>query len=539
MLNVSEDILEEIRNYDEKILPYEKAGAIEPATFLEELLSWKERWLQKTAVIFEEERITYGQLEEKTRQLANGLYARGVRKGDHAMMHMGNGISFVLVLFALLRMGVKPVLMLNTHRENELGAIMERVEPKVYFTGNYVLGTDFTEIARNVIAQWQKPVLAISEEPEEGFLPLQEVYQQKEEPVESPYYKETALYLLSGGTTGVPKVIPKSHAAYLCNAKHSANRCGINENTVYLAVLSIAHDYPLCSPGILGTLVNGGTVVLAQSPDPEEAFSLMRKHKVTAMSLVPAIIQIWMEFYEFEEQDIDSIQQIMVGAAKLEETLGKAVINAFGCKLIQGYGLGEGITCFTSPADALEVSLCTHGKPVSKYDEIRIVDEEGQETPVGEYGELLQKGPYTFTGYYHAPELNKALFTPDGFFKTGDRAKKREDGNIVIAGRVVEQINRAGENVVPSEIESYLRKVEGISDAAVVGIADEELGERTCAFVIVENPGMKDALIKEKLQEQKIAVYKIPDQIIRVDEFPYTNIGKVNKKELVRQVISE
>ena len=538
MYRVSEDILEEIKNYDERILKYEMLGAIEKTTFLEELLSWKEKWPKKTAVIYNDEKITYEKLEEKTRYLANGLYAKGIRKGDHAMMHMGNSINFIIVLFALFRMGVKPVMMLNTHRENELEAIIKKVEPKVYFTSNIVLGTDFTEIAMNVTNQWEKPILLISEKPEVGFISLENLYHQVEEPIEPPYYKETALYLLSGGTTGVPKVIPKSHAGYLCNTKHSAKRCGINEDTVYLAVLSIAHDYPLCSPGILGTMVNGGTVVLAQSPDPEEAFNLIRKYKVTAMSLVPTIIKIWMEFYEFEEENIDSILQIMVGAEKLEREVGESIINAFGCKLIQGYGLGEGITCFTSPQDELEVSLVTHGKPVSKYDEIRIVDEEGCEVPTGEYGELLQKGPYTFTGYYHAPELNKNLFTPDGFLRTGDRAKKRKDGNIVIAGRVVEQINRAGENVVPSEIESYLRNIEGISDAAVVGIPDEELGQRSCAFVIVEDSDMKDATIKDMLKQQKIALYKIPDQIVKVTRFPYTNIGKINKKELVRQVVS-
>ncbi len=130
MFNVSEDILEEIKNYDEKILPYEQLGAIEPTTFLEELLSWKEKWNHKTAVIFDDKRITYGQLEEKTRHLANGLYARGIRKGDHAVMHMGNSIHFVIVLFALFRMGVKPVMMLNTHRENEL----KPVQLSVYST---------------------------------------------------------------------------------------------------------------------------------------------------------------------------------------------------------------------------------------------------------------------------------------------------------------------------------------------------------------------------------------------------------------------
>lgn len=139
MFNVSEDILEEIKNYDEKILRYEKLGALEPITFLEELLSWKEKWPKKTAVIFEDNKITYEELEEKSRLLSNGLYAKGIRKGDHAMMHMGNGINFVVILFALFRMGVKPVMMLNTHRENELIAIMKKVEPKVYFTSNIVL----------------------------------------------------------------------------------------------------------------------------------------------------------------------------------------------------------------------------------------------------------------------------------------------------------------------------------------------------------------------------------------------------------------
>lgn len=536
MIDIEKEILEEIKNYDERILPYEQLGAIDKVTFLDELLSWKEKWPNKTAVIFEDESITYAQLEDKSRQLSNGLYARGVRKGDHGMIHMGNGINFVVVLFALLRMGVKPVMMLNTHRENEIKAIMKVIEPRVYFTSNFVLGTDFAQIAANAVKEQENSIILVSEEEEEGFIALNDIYQQRDEDIEPPYYKETALYLLSGGTTGVPKVIPKFQAGYILNAKLSAERCGINENTVYMAVLSIAHDYPLCSPGILGTMMKGGTVVLAQSPDPDEAFSLIRRHGVTAISLVPAIAPIWLECYEFEEQDIDTIEEIMIGAAKLDDSVGKALINTFGCKIIQGYGLGEGITCFTCPEDDEDASLYTQGKPVSKYDEIKIVDDDGKEVADGTYGELLQKGPYTFTGYYHAAERNQNLFTKDGFLKTGDRAKIREDGNLVIGGRVVEQINRAGENVVPSEIETYLRSVEGVCDAAVVGIEDEELGERTCAFVIVEDPSMKENEIKERLKEQKIAIYKIPDQIIKVKEFPYTNIGKVNKKELVRQV---
>ena len=536
MTDLIKETQNEINNYDEKIKRYEEMGAIEPLTFLDELLSWKEKWGSKTAVIYQDSSITYSELEERSRYLANGLYTKGIRKGDHAMIHMGNTLNFTIILFALFRMGVKPVMMLNTHRENEITAIMNVVEPKVYFVSNDVMGTDFSEIAVNVISERNEDILLVSEEEAEGAIPISALYQEKDEPLEPPCYKETAIYLLSGGTTGIPKVIPRTHAGYVLNAKKCAERCGMDESSVYMTVLSAAHNFPLCCPGILGTFVSGGTVVMADSADPEEGFTLIRKHGVTITSLVPALIPIWTEFYEYEDEKITSLKAVTVGAAKLEEKHGRGFIEMFGCRLLQVYGLAEGFIGYTSYNDSTEISLTTVGKPISEYDEIKIADAYGNELPRGEFGEFLQRGPYTFTGYYHNDEVNREKFTADGFYRTGDRAMIRPDGNIVVSGRVVEQINRAGENVVPDEIESYLKNIDGIANAAVIGVPDDDLGERTCAFIIAEDEEMTAEDIKEKLREKKIAVFKIPDQIVFLNEFPFVNVGKVNKKELLKMV---
>ena len=536
MTDFSKETLNEIKNYDEKIKHYEEIGAIEPRTFLDELLSWKEKWNSKTAVIYGDNSITYGELENRSRQLANGLYAKGIRKGDHAMIHMGNTLDFTVVLFALFRMGVKPVMMLNTHRESEISAIIRVVEPKVYFTSNDVLGTDFSKIAVNAVRDYNEPILIVSEQKTEGTVEISELYQEKDEPLELPFYKETAIYLLSGGTTGVPKVIPRTHAGYILNAKKCAERCAMNENSVYMTILSAAHNFPLCCPGILGTLVSGGTVVMADSADPESCFMLIRKHGVTITSLVPALIPIWTEFYEYEDEKITTLRAVTVGAAKLEEKHGREFVGMFGCKLLQVYGLAEGFISYTSYYDSTDVSILTQGKPLCDSDEIKVIDSDGNELPEGEFGEFVQKGPYTFTGYYHNDEVNREKFTSDGFYKTGDRAMIRPDGNIVVSGRVVEQINRAGENVVPDEIESHLKNIEGIANAAVIGVPDEELGERICAFIIADDDDLTADGIKEKLREKKIAVFKIPDQIIFINELPFVNVGKVNKKELLKMV---
>nr|MCR5083845.1 AMP-binding protein [Parasporobacterium sp.] len=322
----------------------------------------------------------------------------------------------------------------------------------------------------------------------------------------------------------------------LTNALLSAERCLVTKDSVYLAVLSTSHDYPLCQPGILGTLLKGGKCVLAKTASAEEAFAYIKKENVTFTQVVPVIAGIWVDAAKDENINDIKLDYVQVGAAKLEWELAKKIEECFCTRIIQGYGLGEGITCFTSPTDEKETAWKTMGKPISEADEIKIIDESGKEAEPGEAGELWEKGPYTFFGYYKAPERNKDLFSKDGYLKTGDKAMIDEEDNVVILGRVKEQINRAGENIIPEEIESFITKWEYSTKVSVIGVEDEQLGEATCA--VMEEGKEKKSLeeLCEFLSTLKIARFKYPDHLVYVDKIPYINVGKVDKKKLKKMV---
>jgi yersiniabactin salicyl-AMP ligase len=321
------------------------------------------------------------------------------------------------------------------------------------------------------------------------------------------------------------------------NAKASAIRCGIDETSVYLAFLPIAHDFPFCSPGVLGTLSSGGKVVLCKTSSPDEVFPMIEGEQVTVMSLVPAIGEVWLDILEWgESADFSSIKSIIVGASKLEYSTAEGLSKTMGCKIQQGYGLGEGLTCFTSLDDPIETAFTCQGKPISEGDEVKIVDKDGQQVEDGKYGELLEKGPYTFTGYYNSKELNENAFTDDGFFRTGDRARKTKEGNIQLGGRVIEIINRAGEKIVPSELECHLKKYKYIKDAAVVPKPHQHLGQAICAFITTDNYDIDSAHINGFLRDEGIASYRMPDKIKIIDSLPRTNVGKIDKVTLKKML---
>ena len=156
------------------------------------------------------------------------------------------------------------------------------------------------------------------------------------------------------------------------------------------------------------------------------------------------------------------------------------------------------------------------------------------EVPEGVYGELLSRGPYTIDGYYKAEEANRISFTEDGFYRTGDKAMWTKEKRLRLGGRVKEQINRAGEKIMPSEIEGYLCQHPGIKEAAVVGVPDEILGNRICAFIMPEDDQKVDLLmIHQFLKKMGVASYKMPDQVERIDFWPLTSVQKIDKKALV------
>lgn len=257
---------------------------------------------------------------------------------------------------------------------------------------------------------------------------------------------------------------------------------------------------------------------------------------VTITALVPAMVTVCMEMLEWDEDyDISSLRILQVGGAMLEDSLADKIIEEWPCKLMQVFGTAEGLLSFTSPEDEGSLIARCQGTPVSPADEVKIVDEEDKAVPEGVFGELLSRGPYTIDGYYMAEEANKKSFTPDGFYRTGDKAMWTKDRRLRLGGRIKEQINRAGEKIMPSEIEAYLCRHSKIKEAAVVGVPDETLGNRICAFLVTDDEaGIDLQEIHRFLREIGVAAYKMPDQIERVETWPLTSVGKIDKKALER-----
>lgn len=519
---------------------YEQQGILKKITLYEKLQKIVNKNADKKAVIDKSDSLTYQQLIEKIDKYAEFFTGLGLQRGDRVILQMPNKNLFVIILFALVKVGIKPALMLPAQRSKDVLAIANLIEASAYISVSDYMGFDYAD----VIAPIEKEIPSLKHiliEGLQGIATRTHKWQEltcinvQKKPLEWAHYRDTALYLLSGGTTGIPKVIPKMQEAYVYNALAVAERFAFDGQEVYMAVLPVAHDLALANPGILGTLLTGGTAVLCESASFDEAFSMIEKYKVTITTVVPAIMRIWAEVLAWYQGDFTSMKQLFVGAAKVDKTDLKILEEKLGVIIQQGYGLGEGITCTTKMDDIEEVSYGTQGTPVSKADKIKIVDHNGKVLGFNEAGELLEKGPYTFKGYFKNEKLNHECFTEDGYFKTGDKAMIREDGNIVILGRVIDQINRAGENIIPSEIEEILKRNPMILEACVFGMKDDQLGEMSVACIVTKEKLTRKDICKF-MQEQGIAPFKYPDRVILTDKLIYKNIGKVDKKAMKEMV---
>lgn len=509
---------------------YDSLCIYEKKSMWEQLEGWAEKYKEKVAIIQDDEEITYYEMKNISGKYGKAFLDLGIHQGDNVIVQMPNDREFFYICFGLWAIGAKPILCLPSHRKAELDAIVKIANPSAIIFIEKFLGFDFRDMIMNIANE--NSCVKIAESNIEVKRKANRICMEKYE-FPHVYYGNDALYLLSGGTTtGIPKLIPKIHAAYMYNAQKSAEKCGITQDTVFLVVLPIAHDLPLCNPGALGTFYMGGTVVLAATPSCDDVFPLIDKNKVTNIVLVPAIAEMWLEAIEIGfELDVSTIQTIIIGASRLDIKTAKKIIDVFQCKLQQGYGLGEGVTCFTNLDDTNEISFACQGKPISEYDDIRIVDENNIPVLNGEYGELIEKGPYTFNGYYNSDEINRQLFTTDGFFRTGDCAKITEEGNVMLRGRITEVINKSGEKIVPQELESIIKEYVYIKDVAIVGVVDNNKNQKIFAFLIADK-NITVAEVNKFLQTKGLATYKQIDKVVLVDSFPLTNVGKVDKISL-------
>ncbi|HYT38621.1 MAG TPA: AMP-binding protein, partial [Acidimicrobiia bacterium] len=344
---------------------------------------------------------------------------------------------------------------------------------------------------------------------------------------------DVAFFLLSGGTTGLPKLIPRTHDDYAYNVRASAELCRFGPDTVYLVALPAAHNFPLGCPGLMGTLAAGGRVVMAPSPRPDDALGVVEAEQVTITALVPALAIRWLEANADERFDLSSLELLQVGGARLVPEVARRIGPALGCRVQQVFGMAEGLLNYTRVDDPDDVVVETQGRPLSPADEILVVGPDGEPVPDGEPGELLTRGPYTIRGYYRAEAHNASAFTADGFYRTGDIVRLHPSGNLSVEGRAKDLINRGGEKISAEEIENLLLAHPAVREAAAVAMPHPVLGEQTCAYLALRPDEALDlAALSAYLDGRGVARFKWPERLEIVDALPVTNVGKVDKKKL-------
>jgi salicylate---CoA ligase len=342
------------------------------------------------------------------------------------------------------------------------------------------------------------------------------------------------VFLLSGGTTGLPKLIARTHDDYTYNAKRSGEVSGFDEHTVYLVALPAGHNFPLACPGLLGALLVGGTVVMLDSPEPTKAFRTIAAEGVTHTAAVPAVAQRWIDHRaEHPSDDLATLRVLQVGGSRLAEEVGRRVRPVLGCTLQQVFGMAEGLLNYTRLDDPEDVIVATQGRPISPADEVLLIDALDQPVPMGEPGSLLTRGPYTPRGYYRAAEHNARAFTADGWYRSGDICRWHPSGNLVVEGRDKDMINRGGEKISAEEIENLVYLLPQVEQVAAVAMPDPTLGERVCIYVVPRRgAGLDLDTVRSALRERGVAAYKLPERLEVLEALPQTKVGKIDKKAL-------
>jgi 2,3-dihydroxybenzoate-AMP ligase len=431
---------------------------------------------------------------------------------------------------------------LPAHREAEIGFFLEHSEAVGYAIAPTYRNFDYMQMARALREQHPrlKFVLTSGDSAIDapGFVSIRKLVEHGA-PARPKFRAdpfEVAFFLVSGGTTGLPKLIPRTHADYVYNSRAMNEVDQLDSNTIMLIAIPVSHNFGLAA-GLTGTLLANGTVVLMNSAAPDEVLAAIERERVTCMPGVPALYIGMMERQQMVRRDLSSLRQIMAGGAKFLPTSVSRAQEVLGCRVQQVFGMAEGFIAATRLEDPEEAIRETVGIPISLHDEYRLVDDDGRNVGTGETGELLVRGPYTIRGYYKAEEHNRRAFTEDGFYRTGDMLQLDGAGRLIVAGRSKDMINRAGEKVSAEEIENLVLDHPKVSAAALVSMSDPVVGERGCLYVVCEaGVTLQLSEIVAHLEQKRVAKFKFPERLEVVDSFPITAVGKIAKKVLRERI---
>jgi mycobactin salicyl-AMP ligase len=507
-----------------------------------------QRWPGRTAVLDADEapgahrqQLSYAELDERADRAAAGLAALGIATGDRVLLQLPNSCEFAVALFALLRAGAIPVMCLPGHRGAELEHFADVSKASGLLIPDTAGGFDYRAMAQQLLHDRRTLRHVLVDGNSGPFVSWSQVCGTQARPPAPPRAPDSsspALLLVSGGTTGTPKLIPRTHDDYVYNATASAELCQLTANDVYLVALPAAHNFSLACPGLLGAMTVGAAVAFIADASPEAAFAAIARHGVTVTALVPALARLWAQACEWEPVTPKTLRLLQVGGARLDAGDARRIRETLTSGVQQVFGMAEGLLCYTRLDDPPDLVDRTQGKPMCADDELLIVDDAGEQVLDGAEGELLVRGPYTLNGYFCADGDNVRCFDSNGFYRTGDLVRRMADGYLEVTGRVKDVILRGGETVSAAELEQHLLTHPAISSAAAVALPDPYLGEKICAAIVFGGTPLALPELNDYLDQRGVATHTRPDVLVEMAALPTTAVGKVDKKAIARQLQS-
>lgn len=524
---------------------YTAEGAWGDLTIPQELSAIVGSHANAEAVVTFDGSITYRELDERSDRIAAGLIREGIEIGDRVLLQVDNRSKTVLLWYGLLKAGAIPVCTLTLHREHEIGEIADQTAAVAHAVVADSAGFDLVAFAREIAEKrsYLRLLITVGGDASDAARRLEDL----ELVVDAETARnevaarqsligpdDVAVFQLSGGTTSVPKVIPRLHAEYWSNALAYATVLG------WTADVRVAHPFPLIhNAGITcalhGAHAVGGALVLGNPPEHLDA--IIKFGATDTIFMAPTIKQ------HQASPDWPLVCDVLDRAVL---TLGKVPSDAFedmegrGVRVVELFGMGEGPFLVTPPQDPAEVRLQTVGRPILPLDDVRILDPVTLEpVPDGDIGELCFAGSSVIRGYYDAMNHNATAFTPEGLLRTGDLAAWREhDGvrGVAIEGRIKEMINRGGEKINAPEVERLLLQHPRIVAAAVVPMPDERLMERACAYLVADGMPLTIPEVQAHLDGLGVAKFKWPERLEHVDELPKTSVGKISKSVMIADI---
>jgi 2,3-dihydroxybenzoate-AMP ligase len=501
---------------------------------------------RKEALVDDTSRFTFRELREKVDRLAIGFMELGIKEKDFVLLQIPNWHEFIFAFFALQKIGAIVVLLVARHGISEINYLCSLTHPVAWIGPDRYKNTDYLVMVRQVMEEHTelKHLVSVRSPDNQAFTPLEKLIEKSEltksnleaMAARRPDPMEVSIILPTGGTTGLPKAVPRTHNDYIASVEYHTRAWEVTCNDVMLTAAPVSHAQAIHNC-VGGAFFHCAKYVLTDSTDASDICRVIEREKVTAFPTVPALVQRIVSLENLADFDLGSLRRVYAGGAPSTPELVMSVYEKIGCKFVNALGSSEGPAAVTRLDADIETICTTVGEKDCPYAQVKIVDQNLQELPPNKEGELITKGPNIFNGYFKSEEENKNVFTEDGFFRTGDLAKVDESGIITITGRIKETILRGGETLSAIGIERLISSHPAVDDVAVIGMPDKTLGERICAYVhLKEGTTLTFEELVAYLRGIGASVLQLPERLEFIDSIPLTKVGKADKKALKEDI---